>query len=377
MSPSSHRPPALMAKCFLLWLALAMALPAHIVSQISGVWKEGQPWEIDITFDAGYAVPEWRGDGQVPAPTRDWLVDQGEAGWKPLRTEAERYLREHLEIRSGGKTVPWTVNFPDFRSDPPDFPVLLNDGAYFRMRLIGAEPLQAGATLHWRDSQQPTFVLRLPGENGGYLTLVPGQSAPLPVKTAGSPTPPPVGRRPWVEAFRQGFLHVLPRGFDHILFVLGLFFYQRTWRPLLTQSLAFTLAHTVALGLAAAGFVRVPGGWIEPLIALSIAAVALENLTKWPKRPGSPARLAVVFAFGIVHGLGFAGTLSVWIQPGAGFLPSLLCANLGVEAAQAAVLAAAWILTIPLAATPLYPRVRLLACLTIAATGGVWFVERI
>ncbi|RYD65515.1 MAG: hypothetical protein EOP83_07230, partial [Verrucomicrobiaceae bacterium] len=108
-----------------------------------------------------------------------------------------------------------------------------------------------------------------------------------------------------------------------ILFVLGIFLLQRRWKPLLSQSLAFTAAHTITLGLAAAGHVSVPGKIVEPLIALSITALAVENLFI---REAKPWRLWLVFAFGLVHGLGFAGVLSTWIRPGEGFFVTLVSA---------------------------------------------------
>lgn len=358
-------------QCLALWLALAISACGHVVTQISAEWKGGRPWEMEILFDAGYAIPESRGDVQAPAPQRAWLLEVGEAGWAPLRQEAERYLRECLEIRSAGKVVEWRVEFIDFAKSPPDFVELLNDGAYFRMKITGREPLASGAEIAWRDGVRPTFVLKLPGEQGGYLTLAPGQSRPLPVEENTV-----AGRTPWAESFRQGFLHVLPLGLDHVLFVMGLFFYRRAWRPLLSQSLAFTLAHTVTLGLAAAGFVRVPGNWVEPIIALSVMVVALENLRPTGKSTDA-TRLGIVFGFGLIHGLGFAGALSVWIKPGPDFLPALLSANLGVEAAQAVLIAIAWCVTAGWNGTPAYRRARLAGCLAIAGTGGFWLLQRI
>ena len=105
---------------------------------------------------------------------------------------------------------------------------------------------------------------------------------------------------------RLGFEHILPKGLDHILFVLALFLASTRLRPLLIQVSVFTVAHTVTLGLAAAGLTRAPGALIEPLIAVSIAYVAVENLfardmTRW--------RPFVVFGFGLFHGLGFASVL--------------------------------------------------------------------
>lgn len=345
------------------------AANAHVVTQIPADWKGGEPWELEVLFDAGYAVPEWRNDTESPAPTRSWLVAMGESGWAALRREAERYLRECLKIRANGRAVDWQVHFIDFEQSPPAFPELLNDGAYFRMKITG-DRLDDDAEMVWEKGSRPSFVLKLPGENAGYLTLAPGETVRLP-----SPGSDQKGLGPWLESFRQGFLHVLPLGLDHVLFVIGLFFYQRKWRPLLTQSLAFTAAHTVTLGLAAAGILQVGGNWVEPLIALSLAVIALQNL-----RPAGISharlRLGIVFGFGLIHGLGFAGALSAWIKPGDGFLGSLFFANLGVEAAQACLLAAAWCLTLRWHRRKIYQNVRSAACWMIAVTGVWWACQR-
>lgn len=342
---------------------------AHVVTQIFGEWKTAETWEIEVLFDAGYAVPEWRGDVRAEAPRREWLVGLGEKGWGPLRLEAESYLRECLRVKSSRGVARWSVAFPDFAKDPPDFPELLNDGAYFRMRIIGEKSLDGVAEISWADGPRPSLVLQLPGKDAQFLTIVPGQASPLPSDGR------EVGRGSWVESFRQGFLHVLPMGLDHVWFVMGLFFYRREWRPLLWQSLAFTLAHTVTLGLAAAGVVRVSGSWVEPLIALSLVVVALENLRPVRAR-GYRVRLPVVFGFGLIHGLGFAGALAVWLRPGEGFLTALLSANLGVELAQVVLLAGAWWLTAGWHGGPVYQRVRWLGCVGIALTGAFWMLER-
>jgi hypothetical protein len=144
---------------------------------------------------------------------------------------------------------------------------------------------------------------------------------------------------------------------------------------LVAQSLAFTAAHTVTLGLAAAGWIRVSGNWVEPVIALSLVTVALENLHVRKERSQWP-RLAIVFGFGLIHGLGFAGALSAWLQPGEGFLTALISANIGVEAAQIALLALAWILTLRWHHTMAFQWVRVAACLAIAFIGGFWVLER-
>lgn len=166
---------------------------------------------------------------------------------------------------------------------------------------------------------------------------------------------------------------MVPRGLDHILFVLGIFLLQRRWQPLLKQSLAFTAAHTLTLGLAAAGWVKIPGAIVEPIIALSITALAVENLFV---RELKPWRLWLVFGFGLVHGLGFAGVLSTWIQPGQQFFPTLITANLGVELGQLAVLATAWALTLRWHASRAWQPARSAFCIAIALSGLWWCAER-
>jgi hypothetical protein len=140
---------------------------------------------------------------------------------------------------------------------------------------------------------------------------------------------------------KLGYKHILPLGFDHILFVLSLFLLSPTLKPVLWQSLAFTIAHSVTLGLAANGFIRVSPGIIEPLIALSIMYVALENIFVTKLRL---SRIGVVFLFGLIHGLGFASALSNLGLPPHAFLSSLIMFNIGVELGQLTVIVAAFFL---------------------------------
>ncbi|MEP6871874.1 MAG: HupE/UreJ family protein [Anaerolineaceae bacterium] len=132
-----------------------------------------------------------------------------------------------------------------------------------------------------------------------------------------------------------GFVHILPRGLDHILFVLGLFLLTPRLRSLLAQVTVFTLAHSVSLGLAMFGLVSLPASIVEPLIALSIAYVGIENLFQ---RTLSSRRLWLVAAFGLLHGLGFAGVLSAISLPRGQWLPALFGFNVGVELGQLGVL---------------------------------------
>lgn len=139
----------------------------------------------------------------------------------------------------------------------------------------------------------------------------------------------------------NGFLHILPKGLDHILFVLGVFFFSLRLRPLLWQVSAFTVAHTLTLALATLGVISVSPAIVEPLIAASIAWVGIENVLH--RKPKSRTRVAVVFGFGLLHGLGFANVLGdIGLSPGH-FIASLIAFNIGVELGQLAILAGAFL----------------------------------
>lgn len=138
-----------------------------------------------------------------------------------------------------------------------------------------------------------------------------------------------------------GFQHIIPRGLDHIAFVLGLFFLSTGLRPLLLQVTGFTIAHSLTLGLAMYGFVSVPAAIVEPLIAASIVYVALDNLYASHL---APFRMLVVCAFGLLHGLGFAAVLQEIHMPQESFAQALLLFNVGVELGQIAVIAGAFAL---------------------------------
>ena len=140
-----------------------------------------------------------------------------------------------------------------------------------------------------------------------------------------------------------GVEHILA-GIDHLLFVLGLLILAgKQWRRLLATVTAFTVAHSITLALATLGVVSVPPAPVEAVIALSIAFVAVEILRAREGKPGIAARSPwiVAFAFGLLHGFGFAGALSeVGLPPGQ--IPlALFFFNLGVEAGQLLFIAAA------------------------------------
>ena len=176
----------------------------------------------------------------------------------------------------------------------------------------------------------------------------------------------------------EGFEHIIPKGLDHILFVLGLFLFSLAWRPLLAQVTLFTLAHTVTLGLATLGFFTIPAthmSLVEALIAVSIVYVALENVVR-PKLGWW--RLLVVFGFGLLHGLGFASVLGDLGLAEGRFILSLIAFNVGVEFGQLAIIVCAYIiLTLPFGQSEAYRRFIVIpGSLAIALVGLWWTLER-
>jgi len=163
-------------------------------------------------------------------------------------------------------------------------------------------------------------------------------SKPFPLAAAA----PPMTRLNVAERYLTlGFTHIVPYGLDHMLFVLGIFLLSRRLRTVLWQVSAFTIAHSITLGLSIYGVISVPPTIVEPLIAVSIVYVAVENLLLNELRPW---RVALVFAFGLLHGMGFAGALTELGLPRQQFVTALVTFNVGVEAGQLAVIAAAFAL---------------------------------
>jgi hypothetical protein len=196
-----------------------------------------------------------------------------------------------------------------------------------------------------------------------------------PFGVASAPPVPPIASI--VDTYLAlGFRHIVPDGLDHILFVLGLFLASRKLRSLLAQVTAFTVAHSITLGLAMLGIVSLPSSIVEPAIAISIVFVAVENVVV---ANVGRARVAVVFAFGLLHGLGFAGALREIGLPRSRFVPALLSFNLGVETGQMAVLAVAFCAVgFWLGRRGWYRRwVAVPASLAIAAVGLYWTIQRL
>lgn len=236
---------------------------------------------------------------------------------------------------------------------------------------LGNEPVALG----WI-AQNGGLVVRHGDGEAAYAAFLEGGelSAPLPREGAVQESTATVFWRFVVE----GFEHIIPKGLDHILFVFGLFLFSLAWRPLLAQITAFTLAHTVTLGLATLNVITIPVAqmWlVEALIAISIASVAIENILRpilgwW--------RIVVVFGFGLLHGLGFASVLGNLGLAQGQFILSLIGFNIGVELGQLSVIAVAFmLLALPFGRAGLYRNIVVVPCSSGIAVVGIWWaIER-
>jgi len=281
---------------------------------------------------------------------------------------------EHLELDLDGTRADLIVRGIERVKDRPDA---------IRVLLTSRTPSSAATTLRWRTSlffgSYPLAV-----RAGDAMSAVPdaeqyewlsGMAISQPYRL-GAFAAPQAGWRHAGRLVLIGFTHILPVGLDHVLFVLGLFLLASNAKALLLQVSAFTVAHSCTLGLAMAGWVRLPGAIVEPLIAASIAYIAIENLVTTRL---STWRLGVVFLFGLLHGLGFAGALASLGLSDGHFAATLVGFNVGVELGQLAVVLGAALVVYALRLRPDQYR-RLLvrpASAAIAAMGIFWAIERV
>lgn len=355
-------------------LAAAGASLAHQIDEITlELEAAGGQFHAEVMADAAYMLPEFRGDADIAPQDLAWLRTRTPEEWLRIRLETEKYLRESLAFRVDGQRVPCQFRFPDFESEPPRF---MREGVpemlpMLTVALHGDYPggeLQVG----WKE---PLGVVLIVQAGGEAVPLVSGETQTVMRRDPGESAHAVAPRlAKWIQL---GFVHIVPRGVDHILFVLGIFLLTPKWKPLLAQTLIFTLAHSVTLGLAAAGIVRLPAAPVEVGIALSLVWIGVENLWQRDREPGR-FRYALVGAFGLVHGLGFASMLTEYLPADrpVPLLTGLLGFNLGVEAGQLTVLAAAFAL-FAWWRKPAFDRLRVAGSLLVAAAGAAMAVDRL
>ena len=384
--------------CLLAFLSTAHA---HVVDQVSGQLKiEGTQFNVRLIIDAGYCLPEFRGDSDIAAPDSAWINGLSEEEHSRLRTEAENYLRETLTFMQDGAKVKYSITFTDYEKEPYQFYDSMFGAPTLRLALEG-DLLPAGGEFQasWKDPFEASLLIVFQKRNEeGWLRSISVQMEPRTTQNLGihiepfekivsseeSDTTAPNEQEPKATIttkrtgllgfIKIGFDHVIPDGSDHILFIVGLFLFSPKWRPLFHQSLAFTLAHSVTLAMSLLGVMTFSGKWVEPLIALSIVYVAVENLRLKEDEKMKWRRLILVFVFGLLHGLGF-GAMMRSLMPAENPALPIIGFNVGVELGQILVLVTCFLLFGWF--TKHFKWIRIIGSSAIGVTGLFWFFQRV
>lgn len=288
-----------------------------------------------------------------------------------------------LEVTADGEAMPLRKIVAGFNDEgaaeftldydrPTKWPVKVT--ALF-FKVLG--PLDSGTMTAFDESQRPATEEDDPMAGKVIVTADPSLAFYLP--TIGpkldalqpAESPPGLGRY-----FLLGIEHILT-GYDHLLFLFALVVACRSVRPMLVIVTAFTLAHSITLAMAALEIVKLPSQWVEAFIALSIVFVGVENmfLKVEPKR-----RAVLTFAFGLIHGLGFASALKdIGLgSNGRSIFGPLITFNLGVETGQLTLVAIVLPILLKLRKRPGFEKyaVPVMSGIVIVM-GSVWFLQRI
>ena len=185
----------------------------------------------------------------------------------------------------------------------------------------------------------------------------------------------PVDKVVWFY-LKLGYQHIMPYGVDHILFVVSLCLLSTNIKTIFWQATAFTVAHSITLALSMKNMIVAPGAVVEPIIALSIVFVAIENMLLTTLKPW---RIAIVFLFGLIHGMGFASSLNEIGLPADKFFTSVLAFNIGVELGQVTIITAMFVLIIIPLRNKTWYRYGVVYSLSaiIAIIAGYWTVQRV
>jgi hypothetical protein len=334
---------------FLLFFLCPLVLQAHQIAEISmTVEISGDTATCTAEVDAAYMMPEFRGDEDEEPKDLVWLREQGPEGWQKIEEATRTFWKECLCLEADGNELEWTLEVPEFHAPNPGFTI---SGEAEELPMIDAvihvklPPGTRKLDAEWKEPFGVVLVTTVrQGASAEVKPMVSGERMTLAERGEAELAPVPRSITDWIVL---GFHHILPLGVDHILFVLGLFLLAPKWRPLLQQTITFTIAHSITLGLASLGWVDVSSEkasmGVEVLIAASIAWVGIENLLVKELGKG---RLAFVGLFGLIHGLGFASVLAEWLPKDhpEQLAGALFGFNVGVELGQVAVLIGAFAL---------------------------------
>jgi hypothetical protein len=326
----------LLSSAVLIWITTLSPVWAHeVLPSIADMTQEGDSLTFDVrlnveSFIAGIDQTAVADTNAAPqAGTYDELRALNPADLEARFAEFWPQMADKVMVLADGVAV--IAENPSLNVAPIGNPevVRASDLSFTAAIPAGTQSVQVG----WAP-EFGVLVLRQMGVDAPYDGYLEAGALSAPIALAGGDQA--TRWQTFVRYIPIGFDHIVPKGLDHILFVLGLFFLSARMRPLLTQVSLFTLAHTITLALAALGYVVVPGSIVEPLIAASIVYVAVENIFM---KNLSPWRPFVVFGFGLLHGLGFASVLAEFGLPESAFVPALIGFNVGVEIGQLSVIA--------------------------------------
>ena len=362
--------------CLVLFVGSLSSVRAHQVASVELEFlNTGEQWRLLGEMDIAYMLPETRlVPGGMPLPRGETMKSPPQELAR-IRRETETTLRKLLRLTFAEKEIPWRVEFPDFEKEPFALPEEAGDIALITTRLV-IDPIPGAGELriHWAGEDVTELIILIEsGEDAQVTSTLPGGSLVL-LKQESSGESLAV-KQPMSGGWLQsGFRHVIPLGLDHMLFILGLFLLLPKWKPLVGQSLLFTVAHSITLALSVLGVVHLNEKLVEVLIAVSIAWIGIENLVT---RKLGKQRLILVFGFGLLHGLGFASVLREKLGgiPDNQLVGPLLGFNVGVELAQVTVLCAAFLILWPLKKWT--RQVQMLGSVFVALAGLGWVVERI
>lgn len=363
---------------FLSLTLVAHAANAHTLSPtvVTITFNQDATFDIEITINAEALLaeigPQHSDTNDSPnAPTYDRLRQLEP---EEFRSEFERFvpdMLERLDARVDNVRIPLAFKLIEI-------PAVGDVGLerYSFIDLSGEIPAGAGQFVWRYPEEYGSNVLRLRMAEADEMRtawLQPGEISE-PFALTGE-LAPRSRREVAVDYTLLGFTHILPLGLDHILFVLGIFLLSLQLAPILWQVTAFTVAHTITLGMTIYGLISLPSTIVEPLIAASIVYVGVENIVIGQLKPW---RVAIVFCFGLLHGMGFAGVLRNIGLPRSEFLTALLTFNIGVEMGQLAVIVMA-LVTVGWFRNRSWYRQRIVIPLSalISVIGAYWTVERL
>ena len=361
---SAFRTRALFAGALLLAAGEAAAHELGSIRVVTEFKKDGT-YTVDCIIDREHLPPGFASRARYPprAGRIRGVRPEDEAGIGRLLSE----VADHVHVEFDGK--PEKLDLEWVHPDPA--------AAELTLRHSGAIPGGAAMFAFANDAKIGSYLLtvRTEGVAEAHRQWQEGGEEGMAVVLKAEVVPPTRGRVAWTY-LKLGFTHILPKGTDHILFVLGIFLLSIRLKPVLAQVTAFTVAHTMTLALTIYGVFSLKPSIVEPLIAVSIVFVAVENILS---AKVSPWRVALVFGFGLLHGMGFAGVLSEQGLPRSEFLTALLSFNAGVECGQLAVILSAFLLIgLPFRKKPWYRRrVVIPASAVIAIVGLYWAITRV